>query len=86
MALARQGRFSCTREHTLHTVAQEQCLRWLQVLRIFGFTTAGAPEITCCRSKRKAIQPAPFKYDEDALRYYDFFMAECARVILNPAN
>lgn len=54
----------------------------LQVLRIFGFTTAGAPEITCCRSKRRPIQPAPFKYNEEALRYYDFFMSECARVTL----
>lgn len=57
---------------------------WLQVLRIFGFTTAGAPEITCCRSKRRPIQPAPFKYDEEALKYYDFFMSECARVSVNP--
>jgi hypothetical protein len=52
---------------------------WPQVLRIFGFTTGGAGEITCCPG-RLPVQPAPFKYNEAALRHYDFFMSACAKV------
>ena len=54
------------------------CCR-VQVIRIFGFSTAGAPEITCCKG-RLPIQPAPFKYNEAALKHFDYFMDACAKV------
>jgi hypothetical protein len=35
--------------------------------------------VTCCPG-RLPVQPAPFKYNEAALRHYDFFMSACAQV------
>lgn len=51
----------------------------VQVIRIFGFSTAAGPEITCCKG-RIPIQPAPFQYNEAPLQHYDFFVDQCAKV------
>ena len=50
-----------------------------QVIRIFGFSTAGADEVKCCAG-RLPIQQAPMVYNEVALKHFDYFMDACAKV------
>ena len=52
---------------------------WAQVIRIFGFSTAGAGEVTCCAGRVPIIQ-APGVYNEVALKHFDYFMDACAKV------
>ena len=51
----------------------------MQVIRIFGFSTAGAGEVTCCAGRVPIIQ-APGVYNEVALKQVDYFMDACAKV------
>ena len=45
----------------------------------FGFSTAGAGEVTCCAGRVPIIQ-APGVYNEVALKQVDYFMDACAKV------
>ena len=72
-------------EGPTHTAAQGTiCALAAGAAHLWFHDGRRARRITCCRSKRRPIQPAPFKYDEEALKYYDFFMSECARVMCEP--
>jgi hypothetical protein len=65
---------------TLRTYRCSPCCCPLeQVIRIFGFSTASADEVKCCAG-RLPIQQAPFKYNEVALKHFDYFMDVCAKV------
>ena len=49
------------------------------MIRIFGFSTAGAGEVTCCAGRVPIIQK-PGVYNEVALKHFDYFMDACAKV------